>query len=68
MNPGNSKELSQKSKSRNILYPQKIIERVNKILSFIAKNMIEYLLIVIANDLAMKRYTHPEDPNPLSLR
>jgi hypothetical protein len=68
VNPGDSEKFSEEPKGRDILESQEIVEGVNEILSFGAEDVVEDLLIVVANDLARLISTQPDDPNPLSLR
>lgn len=68
MYPGDAEEFPQQFEGRQILQPEQVVERVDEILPLIAEDMIEDLLVVIANDLNLSRSTHPEDPKPLSFR
>ena len=68
MNACNSEELSKQFERWHILHPEQIIERINEIFPLSAKHMVEYLFIVITNDLTILIVTHPDEPKPLSLR
>jgi hypothetical protein len=68
MNACNSEEFSEQSKRWHILHPEQIIKRIDEIFSLSTKYMVEYLFIVVTNDLTILIITHPDEPKPLSLR
>ena len=52
MNPGYSEELSQKLKGANVLQPEKIIERINKLFFLGIKDLVKDFFIVVSYNLS----------------
>jgi hypothetical protein len=66
--PSDPEEFPQKFEGRYVLNPQQIVEGVDEVLPLVAEDMVENLLIVVADDLNCLTGTQPEEPKPLSLR